>query len=68
MAKISKLTSVSVVASLTEDEAEDLLSAVVYVLNKFTEQGDRKSRDNLLAIQKALKDAGVITNGRSTSR
>lgn len=59
MAKISKFTKVSVIASFTEREGSSLLSAVGIALNNTSRSNDTEYLKDLRAIRKALKDAGV---------
>lgn len=58
MAKVSKLTKVSVISSMTVGEASATLVALVYAINAHC-NGNPDTLKDMVAVRNALDNAGV---------
>lgn len=66
MAKFSKFTKVSVIASLSLEEAGAMVHCLNYTIAKFKPKGDREVLHHLVTVRQALLSAGVQVDGKSS--
>ena len=66
MAKTSKFTKVSVITSLSLEEAGALLHCLNYTIAKLTIQEDEDVLSHLMEVRASLLNAGVKIDGKSS--
>lgn len=63
MAKVSEFTKVSIISSMTPEEASAALTSFIYVRGKFTSLTGTKYRELINGLIVAFQQAGVKVNG-----